>query len=297
MDKLGYRYDLEDREFIKRFSSSFSLRMYGDEPEEIDVRTWWRIRNQANQGSCRGHSLAANARYCARAAAGELDLDGDGIVDEIKDDDFSPQWCYVQSQKQNNIRGDNGATIDGGIKVGLDLGIAREAVWPYPNPVRYDTNIPAGAMQDAQKFKFARYTKFDPGDFQSVKTWLATGQGGIDWGKSWPLPFLDNCLVDGAINDRVSLGGHATAILGYIKAGTLLRELPNLSRYLKDEAADIFIGVNSHGTGAQHKGFYYLTERGLAACMRHKWTEVIGWSDMSVPRKRNVDFTKNGIMG
>jgi hypothetical protein len=294
---LGYRYDLEDREFNTAFSSPFTLQMMGDEPLELDVRKWWAIRNQGNQGSCRGHSLAANARYCARAKLGELDLDTDGIIGEKLDDDFSAQWCYIQSQKQSGIKGDKGATMDGGIKVGLDLGIAREVHWQYPNPVRYDTNVPRVAFDNAKEFKFARYTKFQKGDIKSMKTWLASGQGGIDWGKSWPLNFLDNCLVDGPINDKQSLGGHATSVLGYIKAGTLLKELPNLKKYLKDEAADIFIGCNSHGVQAQHKGFYYLTERGLEASMQHKWTEAIGWSDMIVPRKRTINFNENGIMG
>ena len=247
--------------------------------------------------NCRGHGLAANARYCSRAKLGELDLDADGIIAEKQDDDFSAQWCYIQSQKQSNIKGDQGATMDGGIKVGLDLGIAREVEWPYPNPVYYDTKVPEIAKKNAANFKFARYTKFQPGDIKGIKTWLASGQGGIDWGKMWPLPFLDNCLVDGSINERQSLGGHCTAILGYIKAGTLLKELPNLKKYLKDEAADIFIGCNSHGVGAQHKGFYYLTERGMAACMEHRWTETLGWSDMIVPRKRTINFNENGIMG
>ena len=293
--KLGYRIDLEQRDLIASRSTPFGLAMRGDEPDEIDVRSWWQIRNQANQGSCRGHSLAANARYCARAADGELDLDRDGRADERQDDDFSPQWCYIQSQKTDGINGDKGATISGGIPVGLEQGIARESIWPYTG--RYATRAPRFAADDAKAFRFKRYTQFERGDVATMKAWLATGQGGIDWGKSWPLPFLGGCLVDGGINDSQSRGGHATGILGYIRAATLLRERPDLSRYLRDESQILFIGVNSHGTNAQDRGFYYLTARGLQACSEHRYTEAIGWSDLTTPRPRVVDFRNDSLIG
>jgi hypothetical protein len=293
MIKLGYRPDLEDKAYIIEHSSKFNLRMLGNEPEEIDPRPWFKIRSQGAQGSCRGHSLAANGRYCAKAATGVLDLNADGILNDPKEDDFSPMWAYIMSQRQSNIRGDVGATMTGGIKVGLEQGLAREVKWPYPNA--YNTNVPNGASADATNFKFARYTKFQPGDVQGVKAWLATGQGGIDWGKMWPLPFIGGCVVDGPIGNR-TMGGHATAILGYIKGRTLLKEIPSLSNVIKPEQT-LFVGVNSHGVNAQHKGFYYVTERGLEACMRHQWTEVLGWSDMSVPKRRTINFNEKGIMG
>jgi hypothetical protein len=293
MTQLGYRFDLEDKAYILEHSSKFSLRMLGNEPEEIDPRPWFKIRSQGSLGSCRGHSLAANARYCAKAAAGELDLNQDGIKNDPKEDDFSPMWSYIMSQRQSNIRGDVGATMTGGIKVGIEQGIAREALWPYSGV--YNTSVPRGSSEDASKFKFARYTKFMPGDVQGVKAWLATGQGGIDWGKMWPLPFIAGCLVDGPISNR-TVGGHATAILGYIKGRTLLKEIPTLGNKIKEDQT-LFVGVNSHGTNAQDKGFYYVTEKGLEACMRHQWTEVLGWSDMSVPKRRTINFNEKGIMG
>lgn len=295
MPKLGYRPDLERRDLIAAGSAPFALRIRG-EGQDVDPRERFWIRDQGNQSSCRGHSLRACGLFSAIATAGEADLDGDGRTGEKDDDDISPQWCYVESQKADGIRGDEGATIFGGIEVGKG-GMCRESLWPYTG--RYETRPadPAAAVEDARQFTFARYTQFERGDVDAMDAWLSTGQGAIDWGKMWPLPFQEGCLVDSGIREGRNLGGHATAIIGRTRAGKIAAEIPALRRYLRDEAAWIYIAANSHGTRAQHQGYYFLTRRGLEACSAHRWTEAIGWSDLTVPRRREIDFTKTGTLG
>ncbi len=112
---LGYRYDLEDRESIQRDAAPYSELLKSSEWKEQELFSWWHVRNQGPKGACRGHSLAANARLCYRMRAGSIDLDQDGIENEANlQDDFSPDWCYYRCQAASGIRGDNGATIEGG---------------------------------------------------------------------------------------------------------------------------------------------------------------------------------------
>ncbi len=187
--------------------------MRSTEWQEADLFSWWHIRNQSMQSSCRGHSLAANARLCYRMAAGTIDLDEDGTENEANlQDDFSPDYAYYESQRANNIRGDNGATISGGIPVG-QAGLVREIDMPYT--VAYDPGrVTAALREKAKQFPMRRYTKLD--DVDAVFDWVGSGQGGLDWGKVWPLPFVKGCLVKG-LSRGARGGGHATA------GGTLIK--------------------------------------------------------------------------
>jgi hypothetical protein len=300
----GYRIDLERPEVLREGSAPYKMLAKG-EPKPIDPRPWmqggwFHIRNQGNQGSCRGHSLAAAARYCTVAAAGGLiDLDEDGKKNEYLQDDFSAQWCYIQCQKSDNIRGDNGATIAGGIKVGMELGLCREVVWPYPNPVRYQTTIPSGAADDAKRFKFGRYTYLDretkdPDEMEAMSfDWIQAGQGAIDIGTVWPLPFTGGCVVT-SMSRSARGGGHATCGIGHILGETLLRELPALKGKIKDDEW-LYVWANSHSVRAQHQGFYYYTRKGLRDCYVHSWTSAVLWSDMQTPIKRKIDWSKNRL--
>ncbi len=133
------------------------------------------------KGACRGHSLAANARLCYRMRAGSIDLDQDGIENEANlQDDFSPDWCYYRCQAASGIRGDNGATIEGGKRVGLEEGIVREIDLPYQNTYEPSRANDPQLRVKAQAFKFGRYSLLETA--QAVFDWVGSGQGGIDWG-------------------------------------------------------------------------------------------------------------------
>ncbi len=204
----GYRMDLEDREFITANSAPYAELMRGPEDyQESNVFEWWHVRNQSMQGSCRGHSLAANGRFSYVLQAGDIDLDGDGVPNEANlQDDFSPDYCYYECQREDGIRGDNGATIKGGIAVGL-RGLAREIDCPYT--VAYDPGrITAEMREKAKQFKFGRYSEITSPTMGL--DWIGSGQGGLDWGTVWPLPFVKGCLVKGMSRAETG-GGHATA--------------------------------------------------------------------------------------
>lgn len=287
----GYRPDLERKDLLEQDSAAYSQLMASNEWTEADLFSWWHIRNQGAKSSCRGHSLAANARLCYRMKAGAIDLDGDGIENEKLQDDFSPDWCYYHAQRQSGIRGDNGATIEGGKNVGLNIGIVREIDLPYQ--VRYEPSRinQSGLTEKASANKFGRYTLMRTAE--ECFDWVGSGQGGLDIGQVWPLPWVRGCLVKG-LSRNARGGGHATAGGTLVRGATLKRNVPSLANEVKDDEW-VLQCMNSHSEQAQFRGFYFVTMQGLAAMLEHPWTVIVGWSDMSVPTPRPFDFRKKSI--
>ncbi len=288
----GYRPDLENRQKIVEGSAPYSQLLKSSEWQEHDLFSWWHVRNQGPKGSCRGHSLAANARLCYRMQAGSIDLDQDGVENEANlQDDFSPDWCYYRCQAASGIRGDNGATIDGGIPVGTKEGIVREVDLPYQTSYDPSRANDASLKEKAQAFKFARYSHLETAD--ELFDWVGSGQGGIDWGTVWPLPFIGGCLVK-SLSQGARGGGHATAGGCLIRGETLMRLVPSLRGQVRDDEW-VMQCMNSHSSSAQFKGFYFVTKEGCAQILRHQWTTAIGWSDMSTPVVRPFDFRKKSV--
>jgi len=292
IENLGYRHDIEDHEAIALGSHPYRQQLMASEWQEADLFSWWHVRNQGPKGSCRGHSLAANARLCYFLAKGEIDLDQDGLSNEANlQDDFSPDYCYYECQKASGISGDNGATIAGGLSVG-QAGIAREIDLPYET--RYaPSRVTAAIREKAKQWHFRRYSKLTSA--QEVFDWVGSGQGGMDWGTVWPLPFTKGCLVKG-MSPRQRGGGHATAGGALIRGATLKKLLPSLASELRDDEW-VLQCMNSHSSSAQFRGFYFLTMEGCAEVLAHSWTEAIGWSDIAEPRPRKIDFTKRSVFG
>lgn len=282
---LGYEIDNEDPDQLEEFSAGWDAVMESaDAPPEIDYGVGQSIRNQGNRGSCRGHSIAACARMGARLAAGDnIDLDGDGTPNEPLHDDFSPLWCWVRAQIHGGTVGANrGATMSGGIKLGLQDGFAREVVWPYEKP--HTTRIPAEVAEDGKRFIFGRYSTIR--EEGQVHDWLASGQGPCEWGKGWPFSWVGGCLVDSGVAGR---GGHATAIRGYWTGERVAREVPSIASRVKDEPY-VYVCENSHGSRAQWRGLYFVTRRGMQSVLNNRSTHLLGWSDLSFPLVRKFKW-------
>ncbi len=293
----GYRVDLEpiDRDLTKQYSSFYEPLMMGDW-QTIDFFKWFRIRNQANMNSCRGHSAEAVHRACYYFQNGLPDLDQDGVANEAFQDEFSPMWFYLIAQEANNIRTDSGATIGGGLRKYMEMGGCRETVFPYPNPVRYSRTIPAAAKSDAANFKIKRYSRFEgANDAKKVFDWLGSGQGAVDWGCVWPLPFIEGCLVK-SVPRAARGGGHATAPVCLMRGDEVIRNVPSLKRHLKEDE-HVAVVANSHSERAQHKGYYFVTMEGVADILEHSWTEAVGVSDLATPEPRKIDWLKQDILG
>ena len=282
---LGYEFDYENHEALVAGSAPWSSVMeVGDAPPEVDFGQGLSIRNQGNRPSCRGHSITACARMGARLAAGAaIDLDEDGNAGEAIQDDFSPLWAWVRAQVHGGTVGRNrGATMGGGVKLGTDEGFAREVDWPYSEP--HTTNIPQAVAQSANRFRFARYQMMQ--DESQVHAWFASGQGPVEWGKTWPFPWVAKCLVDSAPS---SGGGHATAIRGYWTGERVARLVPAIASRVRTEPY-VYVCENSHGSNAQYQGLYFVTRLGMASVLKARWTELMGWSDLSYPLVRRFDW-------
>ena len=290
-DFTGYRPDIEDREEILKGSAPYQRLLSSQEWRELDLFSWWRVRNQASKGSCRGHSLAANGKLCYFINAGLPDLDQDGKPNEENlQDDFSPDWCYYRCQKYDNIRGDNGATIAAGVKVGMNEGLVREVDLPYE--VSYQPGRASDSLlPKASPFKFGRYSELSTAE--ELFDWVGSGQGGIDWGTVWPLPFTEGCLVKG-LSRNTRGGGHATAGGTLLRGATVKKLVPSLANELTDDEW-VLQCMNSHSSSAQFKGFYFVTMEGCQQILRHEWTTAIGWSDMSTPEVRPFNFVKKSV--
>lgn len=291
----GYRFELEDnhRAETKAHSAAYSMLCRG-EYQTTDLFKWWHIRNQGQVSSCRGHSGAANMRFLHRLSTGKLpDLDGDGIENEKLQDDFSAMYFYLMAQKFDNLWGrDQGATIGAGVKVAM-AGCAREIKFPYPG--RYVTEIPEAAKVDAPNYRVKRYTRFEGSqDAEKMFDWLGSGQGSIDWGNVWPLPFVKGCLVKGLPRNQGG-GGHATAPLGVARGADVIGWNPSLKSELREDEY-VLVVANSHDVTAQFRGFYFVTLNGLREILDHRFTEAVGFSDMETPTLRKVDWLRESVM-
>jgi len=299
----GYRYDLEPLdgrpEYLRAASVPFMDAVSIDgfaRPDYYDPRGpgGFRIRNQGPVGSCRGHSGAAGFEHCWFMATGDRDVDQDGQQYEQLDDRFSPLWFYITTQRHDGISGDRGSTIAGGVKTAMQDGCCREVTWEYK--ARYETRPPAGAAEEARNFKLTRSHFFEPSNkvFDEAVEWILTGQGYLDFGTVWPLPFKSNGVVDN-VPSGTRGGGHATAGIGVIPASKLLSP-PRAGEpvagqgVLRDDDELLIVVANSHGTSAQHHGFYYFTRRGLTEVMRHSYTTLVGMSDMGNVRPRSFNW-------
>jgi len=170
--------------------------------------------------------------------------------------------------------------------------VAREVDLPYTQA--YDPGRVTDEIREkAKQFKFARYTKLE--DAEAVFDWVGSGQGGLDFGKVWPLPFVKGCLVK-SVSRNARGGGHATAGLSLIKGLTLKQFVPSLANEVTDTEWILQV-ANSHNVTAQFKGHYFITMPGMADILKHPQTEAIGWSDMGTPTPRPFDFTKKSVFG
>jgi len=288
---LGYEIENENAEELEAGSAAWDgLYEFADAPPEIDYGQGLSIRNQGNRPSCRGHSLATAGRMVARVAnRGDIDLNDNATPGEPIKDDFSPLWCWVKTQVHGGTVGANrGATMAGGIKAAMQDGLAREVVWPYSGS--HTTRFPQEVIADAARFKMRRYSTMK--SEADVFRWFATGQGVVEMGSGWPFSWIGGCLAD---SGRAGRGGHATVGRGYWTGERVAREVPAIADKVKAEPY-VYVWENSHGTGAQWKGLFFITRRGMEQILRAGSSHLIGWSDMEWAKPRSFDWASAKIV-
>ena len=277
--KWGWLHEQEDRETLLNTASPTSniLAMRGEFDDQdhyilADVlEANLRVENQANQGSCRGQSGSAAAETCNIIASGD------------RSQQFSAQYIYIETQKLDGIRGDNGATIQNGITV-MERGVCPEELWPYPNPVHYQTSPPDHSIEEcrAEAAKFRIRKHYDLRDYEAARTFLASNQGPIDTGIVWTESMADN---NGETIEEYSgrkIGGHATL-------------MARLSRR-KDRSGRPYIGLlNSWSIRWGKRGWKDVSPTAWNQFSRDRNNVLIGVSDMEIPKPRPWDFVKRPV--
>lgn len=177
--------------------SAFPAVDYASLPERMGTSDWLLTEDQLQVGSCQGQMLSTVAEMAIKAATGQ-------VVQ------LSAMWAYLQSQKIDRIRGDNGSTLSGGSEAAQTVGLCLQTLFPYPG--YYTTITPAGCAADAATRKL-RMSQALP-DYEAVAKWLRHGIGGVGIGIGWNRycePDVNGCVLKYASGG----GGHAIALVDW----------------------------------------------------------------------------------
>lgn len=193
----GWYSNLEDWDYLDSLpDGSECVAMMGDYPElAFDPRQLLKVENQGGVGSCAGHSLTTNIEYIYALATG-----GQSIQ-------LSRAMAYYETQRIDGIRGDNGSTISGGVKLAKSIGVCREELWPYR--AVYDNRRPQNfeaVKADAANYRIARDVRLK--NYDQIRAWLGSGQGGAHTGFPWSRSYEAAVVEQG---NRHVVGGHSEA--------------------------------------------------------------------------------------
>lgn len=283
----GYAIEQENQDYLRSQQVDAVMLMLGELPVRVDPRLsplyakgWLQTEDQHQQGSCEGNSLTENLEYCYPLATG-------GQVIQ-----FSRQYAYIRSQMfsgQGGIRGDHGATLEGGTKAAKE-GICTEAVGPYmgDNYPGWEYITPE-RKANASQYRLESITEIKSAEH--YKQYLGSGVGCVQIGMNW-----NNYLQqteDGFILDFKPTrfdGGHAIGLIGYITDEDAGR---------KSSAGWWALLKNSHSLRYAKKGWAYVDPRALDKMIAHPNTSCYGRSDLKVPSYRPlpVDWTKESFLG
>lgn len=160
---------------------------------------------------------------------------------------FSRAAAYYLSQRKDGIRGDQGSTLNGGRWVATEHGLCLEEDWRYPSS--YDPTEPPNVPY-LYKLKMTRPMR----TVQEVMDWINAGlpvQTGFAWN--------DSCSREIVTNWRTGGGGHSTCF------------------WLRSRAGNVK-NINSWSNVWNGDGVHEWTEASIAACLRDKWTTLVGYA-------------------
>lgn len=228
-----------------------------DLPREVDPRKWHRIEDQGSQGSCQGHMLSS---ICEGLYFIET---GDSTIQ------LSRNGAYRWSQIEDGIRGDQGSTLEGGIRA-AKKGLCLEKFFPYTS--QYAPVIPREAEQN-RTFKLVTHGKIpkESGAHELAHMILGQGLHLIGFGMKWT-DEMDKQSKIMKYTGRGRGGGHAVAILGYL--------------FIDGDL--YFVLANSWGTKFWgDKGYKLVHYKAFDQIVRYGWNVTFSYSDLDgfdVPR-------------
>jgi C1A family cysteine protease len=274
----GYAIELEDRDYLDKTSVQAVTYSFANLPERVDPRqtdlykkNWLQVEDQGQIGSCQGQSLTECGEFCYGIETGRV----------IQ---LSRMYAYIRSQMFDNIRTDSGSTLSGGTKCAIE-GICLEEIAKYTS--RYPGwNWLTQSMRDAAKdYILKSHTTIK--SEEEVKSFIGSGLGivqiGISWGREMT-PDSNGCIKSFSGSGG---GGHAVVFCGYV---------PDSDIGCRSSKGYHYLLKNSWSSRWGKGGFAYVDPSAVASMLRHRWTVMIGRSDMGnpTPRPVHVDFTKKG---
>lgn len=269
-DGLGYRWEIENHAQLAASETLLQL-PYGAyaAPPTICHRPWRRkrVKFQGSMGSCTGGSRANGGEVLNFIAS------GGGLLS------LSMMYCYLQNQIESGLIGrDQGATIDGSVRAAMRTGFALEETFPYPNPVRYSSEIPPAATAEGKLHLIARHMVMR--SYDDCFAWISSGVGVILIGVPWlqGMTRVGRTMELGDLSGSM-LGGHAMVLHGYGGEG----QQPMVDRdgrpYLDLE--------NTHGAQWGDGGFCLVAPRVIDKQISDGAT-FIGISDMTTYGPRQI---------
>lgn len=212
--------------------------------------------------NCQGHSLSSVTEWCyAIATKGQ-------IVQ------LSRAMGYYETQRIDGIKGDSGSTIDGGRELVTEIGLCEESLWKYTG--KYDPRRPANwdaIIANAAKHKLAQALAVR--QYEEGRVFLGSGAGGIHIGISWG----NGMDTDKVETFRPGSGGHAICAL------CLGEEV--------DAKGDPYWWIMNSWSkqfgSRKYPGWQCWSPTAIRQMLAHKWTVMIGLSDMQQIKPRKFD--------
>jgi hypothetical protein len=277
----GYPIELEDREALLQTQVDAVMLMMGELPERMDPRTsklasqgFLQVEDQMRQGSCEGQSISDCGEFSHAFATGEV----------IQ---ISRQYAYIASQMESNIRGDNGATLEGGGKA-FKKGFPLEKDAPYMGDRYPGWEYITPERRAKAVYKLMSHTQMQAAEQckQFIGSQIGIVQIGIAWGP-WMEPDASGCIRSFKPGRG---GGHALIFCGYV---------PDADIGQNSGSGYWFLMKNSWSKRWGKGGYAYVSPRAVDGMIAHRWTSMYGRSDMDSPRPRpiKVDFSKTSILG
>ncbi|MBK8583847.1 MAG: hypothetical protein IPL86_19160 [Flavobacteriales bacterium] len=277
--KWGWRHDVENTDRLMNGCSpenhvrAMRGNYDGDDHQKLAdiLRADLRVQNQGSQGSCRGNSGSSALEASLIISGGDTALQ------------LSAQFFYIECQKIDGIRGDHGATVEGGIQLMEDVGCPPEELWLYPNPVKYETSPPQHSLAECKEAATRYRTRkhYDCRSYETARTFLESNQGPIDSGILW----TESMAGPGETIESYSggiIGAHATL-------------LACLSTRKDKDGRPYIDLLNSWGKEFGRKGWKSVSPTAWNQFSRNPQNILIGVSDMENPTPRPWDFVKRPV--
>lgn len=214
--------------------------------------------------NCQGASLTECLEFCI-------------AVETNKVMQFSKMFAYLTSQMENNIRSDSGSTLSGGTRAIAKKGCCTNEIAPYPNRYPGWGWITQEMEEEAKKYKLKSASVIKAEN--EVRDYIGSGIGivhiGIAWGRSMT-PNSQGCIKSFSPGG----GGHAINLAGYV---------PDEDVGVRSTKGYWYLMKNSWGTRWGKGGFAYVDPRAVSQMLGHRWTVMLGRSDLETPEPRRID--------